>query len=648
MTEPRMPDVPQAGQVPPTTGSAVSRRRMMQLFGVGAGAIAVGAAAPAVAMPEYRPAPFRPRGRLKRRPNFLVVVVDEMRAPAVYESAQLQAWRKRELPTLRSIARHGFSFDNHQIMSTACAPSRTSFFTGQYPSLHGVSQTDGAAKSAVEEDLYWLDPTTVPTMGHWFRAAGYETYYKGKWHISHADLLQPGTQNALPSYSDTGVPDEQLIRIYEEAERLEAYGFTGWVGPEPHGSSPLNSASSGPGGRGRDSFYATQGVEQLRRLRKSKKPWLLVTSFVDPHDITIWGNLTLASRNYYLRQQLEGSTVPVRLFDDQYTTSRDEDLAGKPTAQASYRDVYASAFQPTENTEAYRRFYYQLHANVDAQIGRVMSALKSGGHDRDTIVVFLSDHGELLGAHGGLFQKWHQAYDEVLRVPMVFHNPTVFPKESSTEVLTSHADLLPTMLGLAGANVKSLRRRLRKSHTQVRAFPGRDLSPLLLGERKPKKYRQPVYFMTDDEPTRGENQVAVNGFMYRPVTEPCHLETVIAHLPTGSGGSLEQWKYTRYFDNPEFWSDPGVEDVQSYTEGQVDRAGEKTTTVTVKKTPVPDQIEIYNMTRDPTEMNDLSRDDAISSTRQQLRDLLAQERAAKRLKPKEYRRDPGAPGGVGV
>ena len=61
--------------------------------------------------------------------------------------------------------------------------------TGQYPSLHGVTQTDGVAKDANNDDeMFWLAPDTVPTLGDWFRAGGYRTFFKGKWHASHAHL----------------------------------------------------------------------------------------------------------------------------------------------------------------------------------------------------------------------------------------------------------------------------------------------------------------------------------------------------------------------------------------------------------------------------------------------------------------------------
>ena len=76
-------------------------------------------------------------------------------------------------------------------MSAACAPSRTSFLTGHYPSLHGVTQTDGLAKTAESADMFWLAPDTVPTLGDWFRAGGYRTFDKGKWHVSHPHLDDP-------------------------------------------------------------------------------------------------------------------------------------------------------------------------------------------------------------------------------------------------------------------------------------------------------------------------------------------------------------------------------------------------------------------------------------------------------------------------
>lgn len=561
-------------------------------------------------------------------------MTDQMRMPPGYESAELRAWRAASLPGLNSLAENGLSFTNNHVMTAACVPSRAAIFTGQYPSLHGVTQTSGAAKAAIEEDLYWLDPATVPTMGDWFRAAGYDTYYKGKWHVSDADLYQPGTHNTLPSYNEQGEPDPDLEDIYLRANQLDSFGFDGWIGPEPHGKSPLDSGSSaGPDQLGRDRGFADQAVAQLRALRRSCKPWLLVASFVGTHDTSLWGDLILAQRNFYLAEQLPGSSVPLRVFDDSFEASKSDPLTTKPSAQASYRSVLPQFLQPIRNGEPYHRFYYQLHANVDAQISRVLKALRADRQmARDTIVVFLSDHGELLGAHG-LFEKWHQAYDETLRVPFVFHNPVLFPKARSLDVLTSNADLLPTMLGLAGADVPRLARRLARSHTQVRPLVGRDLSPLLLGERRAERYDTPQYFMTDDEISRGDNQVSALGNMYRPVAQPCHVETVIAKLPTGPDGALERWKYSRYWDNPQFWSTPGTQDVQTFIDGPLAQPGDHVATVTVKTAAVADEIEVYNLARDPLELANLAADPASASPVATLAELLVQQRTAKRLAP---------------
>ena len=630
------------------TTDGLSRRRLLQTAGVAtvaaAGlAAASGAAAQAAPMPK-----FKPRGRLRKRPNFLIIMMDEQRAAPFYESPELQAWRLANLPTQNFLRRNSVEFTHHHIMSTACQPSRASIYTGQYPSLHGIAQTSGAAKSAIEQDLYWLDPTTVPTMGNWFRAAGYDTYWKGKWHISDADLYQPSTYNPLPSYNDMGGRDPYLEDVYLEAKRLEQYGFTGFIGPEPHGSNPLNSGSSGPNGRGRDEVYAELNMEQLQKLRRNDKPWLLVASFVNPHDITLWGSLTLASDvsgqqgSFYLAQQLVGSNVPRDLFGPAYTASSNEDLSQKPVAQGSFVAQYPKGFQPLNNNEMYHRFYYQLQKNVDEQIGRVIDTLTEDREQyRDTIIIYLSDHGEMLGAHGGMFQKWHSGYDEMLRVPFMFHNPELFPRYETSDVLTSHADLLPTMLGLAGLNELSLAKELRKTHTQVRRLVGQDLSGYLLGEHDDAKLDKPVYFMTDDQPFKGANAVSIAGLPYLPVDQPNCVETVVAYLPTGPAGAKQRWKYSRYWDNPQYWTTPNVQDVQTIVLGMVNQPGTKVAKTVVKAAnptdgqvaPPADQFELYNATTDPAEMSNLYGNSDYAATQAVMAKLLDAQRAAKRLTP---------------
>ena len=80
---------------------------------------------------------------------------------------------------------------------------------------------------------------------------------------------------------------------------------------------------------------------------------------------------------------------------------------------------------------------------------KVYQALKNSNFYENTIIIFTSDHGELLGSHGGLFQKWYNAYEESIHVPFIIHNPLLFSKHQMTDMLTSHVDIFPTLLGLA-------------------------------------------------------------------------------------------------------------------------------------------------------------------------------------------------------
>lgn len=538
-----------------------------------------------------------------KRPNILFIIVDEERFPTVYETEAIKEWRVKNLKTQELLRKNGMTFTNHYIGSTACSPSRATLFTGQYPSLHGVTQTTGVAKGAFDPDVFWLDHSTVPTLGEYFRTAGYQTYWKGKWHLSDEDILIPGTHDALPSYNTkTGVPNSAQEAIYEKANRLSHYGFDGWIGPEPHGSNPRNSASSaGVGISGRDEVYAKEVVDLIHSLEKNAnslndQPWLIVSSFVNPHDITLLGLFTRFNPSYNFEIDPTLPFVPP-------APTANENLLTKPSVQLSYRDIYQQALQPTFDSLLYRQLYYSLQKKVDDEMYKVFQALRSSIFYEDTIIIFTADHGSLVGAHGGLFQKWHNAYEESLHVPLIIHSPKLsIPRE--TDIITSHLDIIPTLLGLANINAVDAQKELKKSHSEVHPLVGRDFSPLINGKNNFPRANEPIYFMTDDEFTKGLSQFTVTGKPYGSVIQPNHLETVILKLPTGKEKTEEVWKLTRYFDNPQFWSNPGVEDKVTNQEDSTPVTDTKEVAIcitTTKQTPVDDEYELYNVTRDPTE-----------------------------------------------
>jgi choline-sulfatase len=575
-------------------------------------------------------------------PNLLLILCDQMRFPPVYESDTLKAFRRDHLETQDLLRKNGVEFTRHYAASSACTPSRTCILTGHYPSLHGVSQTYGGAKEACDGDVFWLDPNTVPTFGNYFRAAGYRTFWKGKWHVSNAEMLVPGTHDPLASYNPlTGDRDLAQEALYVAADRLGPYGFAGWIGPEPHGPNPVKDTGSSAhtDSRGRDEGFAEQTVELIHQLDRdhSHAPWLVVSSFVNPHDISEFSQQTLESGLYDFSVD---DTVPADedLFLPEYAASHEETLATKPTAQASYRDNYAvwGGAIPEEIGPHYRRFYYQLHKNQDEQMAKVMKALLRSRFRDDTIVVFASDHGEMLGAHGDLHQKMYQAYDETTRVPLIVWSRKLFRKPRTVDAVTSHIDLAPTLLGLAGIDPEPIRKQLAGDHSDARPMVGRDLSPLILGRIAPDRLTAPIYCMIDDDPYKGLHMGDSEGIGRPVIDSPKCIETVVARL---HGGIL--WKLSRYWDSEQYWSDPGkpgqaaqdvfLEQTQETPDPEYD--GSIACDITVKGTPVADEYELYDLTNDPRELINRYGDPTYAGQQAAMVRILAEQREEKRLIP---------------
>jgi arylsulfatase A-like enzyme len=554
---------------------------------------------------------------MSARPNVLVILTDQLRYPPGYESEELREFRREHCPAQERLRADGISFAHHYTMTAACAPSRASLLTGQYPSLHGVTQTDGLAKSAGDADVFWLAPDEIPTLGDWFRAGGYRTFYKGKWHASHAHLDADDGAGYLLSIDDDGTPIEENVQRYLAADLLDDYGFSEWVGPEPHGLGKHNT------GTVKDPFTADETIELLQRLTADEgdEPWLAVTSFLNPHDDSLFGVVALSQGLRY-----HPGAVP----HVPQAPTHEEDLSTKPVCQTSLNDLWGKILAPQPWTETHLKFYYQLQATVDREIGRVLEALRASPAYEDTIVVFTSDHGDMQGAHGGMHEKWHNAYEETVHVPFVVTSPLLPGGARELGVPTSHADLLPTLLGLAGIDHDDALARLRDGHPQVRPLVGRDLSDAIRSA-EPYVPSEPILFVTDDEISEGGsrsaspfNRLARFAKVFHVVEQPNHIETVIAEVDVD--GAQHLVKLSRYHDNQQFWTVPGLRDERLH--------GRKTITVTE---PEPDDYELYDLTADPYEERNLAHpahaDDASRALQQRMLALLHEQLAAKRLTP---------------
>jgi len=570
------------------------------------------------------------------QPDVIIFMTDEERAIPPYETPEVLEWRDEALKGRNWFKDNGVSFNRHYTGSLACVPSRPTLFTGQFPDVHGVTQTNGLGKDEYDSRMRWLLPREVPTIGHWFRAAGYDTHYDGKWHISHADLIDEATGNPLATNTSDGTVLQEAVDRYLAKNPLNEFGFSGWVGPEPHGAPLANS------GFIRDPLIADRTVKWLeeRYLKRSlgdkdaQKPFLLVVSFVNPHDIVLlpmW--MRRPENNPFTPSELDPPDIPK-------PPTRYEDLSTKPAAQIAYKNSYYSGYGPQRvvqrvyesNEQEYRNLYYRLHLEVDGPLEKVRKAL-TVDNSREKIIFRTSDHGDLLGAHGGLHQKWFNLYDEATRVPfeIVKCGSEIGAKGMVDSVPTSHVDLIPTALALAGLDQDDLGQRLAPLFSEFHPLPGKDLSPLLENPETEEFKNRAIYFMTRDNMLEGDTLASAVARSLGQAEKPSRALKiqVLPHVSTNFEGIVVEitsnqvpeindsiWKITRAHDDPETWTIPNSAHLSS--SGPM---GE-----TYRTDTIPDQYELYDLTNDPIESVNLWNEPTVSEVFDYMKRRLNQER----------------------
>ena len=230
------------------------------------------------------------------RPDVVVILTDQERAAPPYETDVLREWRADALPGRRWFAEHGVTFGRHYTGSLACAPSRPTLFTGQYPDVHGVTQTDGLGKDGDDRACGGcvrarcrrsatgsVPPATTRTT----RANGTS---------SHADLHDAATGRSLATNDDDGnvMPRRRRsLRGSRPARRVRVLRLdrTGTARPRARQQRAATRPAHGRSCRGlaRGSIRPPAGA-----ATRTRRPFLLVASFVNPHDIVFF---PLWSRN---------------------------------------------------------------------------------------------------------------------------------------------------------------------------------------------------------------------------------------------------------------------------------------------------------------------------------------------------------------
>jgi arylsulfatase A-like enzyme len=439
--------------------------------------------APAQPISRVDPAP----AASKRRPNILVIMVDQLRFPQWF--GPIPGAGVSLPPNLERLSREAVSFGRHYTVSNDCTPSRSAMLTGLYTHQTGCMITGGST----------LDPG-FPTWGTMLREHGYQTRWYGKWHLTHHD--NKWTQAK-------GRP------------LLEDYGFAGGTYPSPDG---------GPGQGWRVDPQIARQFNDWFAHEGGGEPWCTTVSFVNPHDIAWWYKWSDRVPAEAQAPSVIGH-LPPNFETPELLIERN-----KPLLQRTFQDTSAASFGPVPFTgpEASGKWlefldlYMKIQREVDDHIGRVMRTLQSRPEvAANTIVVFTSDHGEY-GASHGLRGKGASAYEEGIRVPLLVKDPrgvlTSSP-ERVREQLTSSVDLTPLLLTIASGS-DGWRREPHYSHIADRA----DLAGILADPTAPGR---PYVLHATDE--------AVTEFAIEPYAANAPLHVVALRTPQAKYAIYSNW-----------------------------------------------------------------------------------------------------------
>jgi arylsulfatase A-like enzyme len=459
MTE--QPDAPTTPPDPVGPGTArVSRRDLLG----GAGLLGLGAAAGAVAatairgsdVADRKQAPTRsltgpaspPTSRPPNLPlNIILIIRDQTRF-------DLPVAAGYSTPALDRLAQQGISFRNHYIASAMCTPSRAAFFSGHPPQVNGVfDQMETGWVPNLRQDQ--------PNMGSMMKKLGYQTAFFGKWEME-ADLIPP---KPTVNYS----------------QALQPYGFDIY---QPDG----DKVGAPNQGYDTDVYTASEGVRWLRgnvpKLRESGQPFFMIMSYLNPHDIMYADANVPGTPQVQKAVSDEAIVTPPQnsLYTQRWNTAPSPTLLeslsapGMPPALAEYHTGWEGVLGtiPTNRPdmwEVFNDYYLNMIRDTDLSLQQLEDGLDELGLWEDTVVIFTADHGEMAGDHGGIRGKGPMAYEGNSHVPLIVVHPD-YPQGQSSDVVTSHLDLMPSLPGLAG--VPEDQRR-----AAVQGLPGHDFSGVL-------------------------------------------------------------------------------------------------------------------------------------------------------------------------
>ena len=359
------------------------------------------------------------------RPNILHIMSDQQ------QWATLGGRSECRTPNLNRLAAEGMAFERSYTPSAVCCPARAMILSGAYHWHNGVYNQIHSAPS-VHRDLF----SDVTLYSQRLREAGYRLGYVGKWHASWVrGPLDFGYQEVadLANYRDAARDNARSsIRPERSRERLRrtVARTMRWPGSEPF---PMWGYNEGPEEATSEYYRTDCAIQAMRRLAGSNQPWHLEVQYIEPHDPYF------PVKKYLDRYDPRSIPVPASFQDD---------FRGKPGLHRRESEIWG-AITPDDYRQS-RACYYAQVEQLDTQVGRLLRALEETGQANHTLVVYTSDHGDMVGAHRMWIKGWIP-YEECYRVPLVMRWPGHIRPGSRTNHLVQTHDLAHTYVAAAGA-----------------------------------------------------------------------------------------------------------------------------------------------------------------------------------------------------
>lgn len=397
----------------------------------------------------------------KERPNIIFIITDDQQVGLLgIEGSDLSV-----TPNIDRIGQEGAIFNNAFVVTPLCSPSRASFLTGNYAHKHNVINNDKLGLDVISH--------TLLTWPRQLREAGYETAFIGKWHMGLDDSRRPGYDRWF-SFKGQGEYIDGVVN--DEGQRLQTTGNM-------------------------TDIINLQAIRYLNEHNK-KKPFAMIVA----HKAVHWPILP-SKRHEGLYPDFE--------FDS-LTVSK-EDLKGKPllTRKVDRVPLYTYENVLPEMPESRRGRgkdrssvvgdEYRCLMSVDDGVGQMFEILENQGVIDNTIIIYVSDNGMLMGEHGQFnMKRW--AYDPVIRIPMLMRYPKHIEPGSVRDQMVLNIDVAPTLLEYAGVS-------------PLEPMQGQSMVSILENENTPWR----TSFLTE-----------------------YFMEKVVVKVPPWQAVRTEKWKYITY------------------------------------------------------------------------------------------------------